>query len=477
MKTVGSLPRVLQQSRQIFRSFAGRDAGSVAMTFGIAASVLLAAGGMAIDIGIVTLKTNQLQRAADAGALAAARELQVANATEAQVIAVATETVQSNLQKYGASVNVSVVVGDDKRSVSVKADLPVKTFFMDWTEGEGVAVDAVAGIHNAGIPLCVLGLSQRLGGVQKPGVTLNENARLSGDSCAVYSNATRRDAIRSDSGALLEAGLICSSGGAMGGVDNFNPAPITDCPIFKDPLAGRPEPTIGSCDYTNVQHGFDAVFNISERMVQNEISAETYDESGNPADKRIYPEKEQEPVDTSGYDRSVITLEPGVYCGGLVLGGGVTVNLRAGDYIIKDGPLYITQEAILQGENVGFFFSGDDSNIYFGPHTQINLTAPESGDLAGLLFFESRTSRLVRPHAILSDGARRLEGTIYLPTGHLYIDADAPIADKSAYTAIIANRVELFAGPHLVLNTDYTATEVPVPDGVGATKGDVHLTK
>ncbi|MCP5073779.1 MAG: hypothetical protein GY947_10860, partial [Rhodobacteraceae bacterium] len=60
---------------------------------------------------------------------------------------------------------------------------------------------------------------------------------------------------------------------------------------------------------------------------------------------------------------------------------------------------------------------------------------------------------------------------------HLYIDADAPIADKSAYTAIIASRLELFAGPHLVLNTDYSATDVPVPEGVGAMNGEVYLTE
>ena len=43
----------------------------------------------------------------------------------------------------------------------------------------------------------------------------------------------------------------------------------------------------------------------------------------------------------------------------------------------------------------------------------------------------------------LSDAARVLEGTIYLLQSHLYIDADAPIADKSAYTAIIARCLEL----------------------------------
>ena len=432
---------------------------------------------MAVDFGLVTLQKNQLQSAADAGALAAARELQVANATKAQVISIATQTVKANLQKYGQNVVVTVKVGDDKQSVAVKADLPVKTYFMDWTDGKGISVDVVAGIHNAGIPLCVLGLAQKDGKTNGTGLTLNENARLTGDGCAVYSNATKKDSIESNSGALVEAGFICASGGVKGDVDNFDPAPLTDCPQVTDPLKTRPEPTIGSCDYTNVQFGFAKSIDVSEKMVKDDIKTETANETGDGKGKKKFKEKETTPVDTSHYDRSVVTLEPGVYCGGLTIGGGVTANLRSGDYIMKDGPLYITQEARLEGEYVGFFFTGKDSNLYFGPHSDISLSAPKDGDMAGLLFFEERDNKKVRPHAILSDSARKLEGTIYLPAGHLYIDADAPIADKSAYTAIIASRVELFAGPHLVLNTDYTATEVPVPDGVGAINGDVYISK
>ncbi len=475
MRITNSLPQALKKNKRFLRTFARRNSGSVAMTFGVAASVLIAAGGMAVDFGIITLQKNQLQNAADAGALAAARELQIANATKSQVITIATQTVQANLQKYGKNVFVSVNVGDDKRSVSVKADLPVKTFFMDWTEGKGVSANAVAGIHNAGIPLCVLGLAQKDGKTNGTGLTLNENAQLTGNGCAVYSNATKKDAIESNSGAVLQAGLICSSGGAKGDIDNFEPTPITDCPQVADPLINRPEPTVGECDFTDIQLGFAKHLDVSEKMVKDGIKDETSDEDGGKEKKG--KKKEPKPVDTSHYDRSVFYLDPGVYCGGITAGGGVTVNLRPGDYIMKDGPLYITEEATLDGENVGVFFSGKDSNLYFGPYTGVSLTAPTDGDMAGILFFEERANKKVRPHAILSDGARKLEGTIYLPAGHLYVDADAPIADKSAYTAIIVSRLELFAGPHLVLNTDYSATDVPVPEGVGATKGDVYLTQ
>lgn len=50
-----------------------------------------------------------------------------------------------------------------------------------------------------------------------------------------------------------------------------------------------------------------------------------------------------------------------------------------------------------------------------------------------------------------------------------------PIADSSAYTAIIANKIALKGKPQLVLNTDYGATDVPTPEGVGPTGGAVYL--
>ena len=62
-----------------------------------------------------------------------------------------------------------------------------------------------------------------------------------------------------------------------------------------------------------------------------------------------------------------------------------------------------------------------------------------------------------------------LLGTIYLPQGRFTVDAEQSVAEESAYTALVVKRLELSAGPRLVLNTDYDETDVPVPVGVGPT--------
>jgi hypothetical protein len=78
-------------------------------------------------------------------------------------------------------------------------------------------------------------------------------------------------------------------------------------------------------------------------------------------------------------------------------------------------------------------------------------------------------------HWITSDDARNLLGTIYLPRGILTIDADKPVADRSAYTVIVARNIKLEAGPNLYLNTNYGMTDIPVPGGVGPIGRKVRL--
>lgn len=83
----------------------------------------------------------------------------------------------------------------------------------------------------------------------------------------------------------------------------------------------------------------------------------------------------------------------------------------------------------------------------------------------------------LREYRIISDNARTLLGTIYLPLGRLIIDSKKPVADQSAYTVIIARTINLYDGPNLMLNARYGSTDVPVPAGVGPSSADTQLTQ
>jgi hypothetical protein len=215
-----------------------------------------------------------------------------------------------------------------------------------------------------------------------------------------------------------------------------------------------------------------------------------------PLSSRVPP-----PVGACNYNGKIVdggyeVLKPGVYCGGLKVTHGAVAKLANGIFIIKDGPLIVDDGASLMGSEVGFFLTGSNANLTFDADSIISLAAPKDGPLAGILIFDdpSGTSAKAKPpksgrgaagrnnltgaprqHQILSDDARNLLGTIYLPQGEIIIDALKPIADKSAYTVLVVKQLHLYSGPNLILNTDYSASEVPVPQGVGPYGSQIFL--
>ena len=164
------------------------------------------------------------------------------------------------------------------------------------------------------------------------------------------------------------------------------------------------------------------------------------------------------------------------------------VRLSSGIFVIKDGPLTVDGGASVSGTEVGIYLKGGAANLTFDADSTVNLSAPKDGPLAGILIFDDPSGASApakepksgrgargranktgspRQHQILSDNTRNLLGTIYMPQGEIIIDATKPIADKSAYTVLVVRQLHLYSGPNLILNTDYSATNVPVPMGVG----------
>ena len=208
-----------------------------------------------------------------------------------------------------------------------------------------------------------------------------------------------------------------------------------DCPAYPDPLAERQPPSVGACDETDF-------------------------EVGSPNDNG---------TDVTYY------LSPGVYCGGLKIRKHAQVYFDPGVYVIKDGPLEVGKHSTLDGENVGFYLTGDEATFWFDKDSTVSLTAPKNGPLAGIMFFEDRNAPLDRVHKIESEDARQFLGTFYLSRGVLEVNTQKPVADNSAYTAIVARRLSLIGKPSLVLNADYAGTDIPVPDGVGPVGNTISL--
>ncbi|PLX35419.1 MAG: hypothetical protein C0605_10230 [Hyphomicrobiales bacterium] len=444
------------------RRFLANQCGNVVLTFTILSPAVILSVGAAVDFSYLSLQKSNLQQAVDAAAIAAVRELRLANTSRSNILAVAKNSVVANLNGKPGNVSVNAVTSSDPLTVTVSATQTVKLNFMNKFYDGQISANAVAEIVG-GSPICLLGLDEA---VAKPAITLQRSARITGNGCAIYSNATGSKSLVSYDSALMRADFICTSGGYTGAVSNYQPRPMTDCPNVPDPLISRAAPPIGNCTESFKRIDMGIKFKADFSTISRAIKRETLSESGKNTSNALTNTTSHSLLPRSSFTASHVTLKPGVYCGGLAIGGAAEVTLEPGIYVIKNGPLFVNDYASLKGQHVGFYFTGTGSTLYFGPHTSISLTAPTSGEMAGLLFFENRNQTKLLPYAILSDDARVLEGTIYFPRNRLFVDADSPIADQSAYTAIVARRVDLFAGPHLVLNTNYDQTDVPVPDGI-----------
>ncbi len=141
------------------------------------------------------------------------------------------------------------------------------------------------------------------------------------------------------------------------------------------------------------------------------------------------------------------------------------MSLASGTYIFKDGPLLVKDGGSLSGVNTSLYFTGATALLNFAPNSTVSLTAPKSGDMAGILIAEDRRNPVGNAFEIYSNNARNLLGTIYLPQGRLHVAANNPVSDQSAYTIIVARRFTLSEGPTMVLNTNYGATDIPCAPG------------
>ncbi|WP_306252722.1 hypothetical protein [Parvularcula sp. IMCC14364] len=169
-------------------------------------------------------------------------------------------------------------------------------------------------------------------------------------------------------------------------------------------------------------------------------------------------------------------LSPGVYCGGINIGQNIQVEFEPGTYIIQDGPFIVDRNSHVNGEGVGFYFTGENSYFNFLAGSAVTFTAPETGDFAGMLFMEDRNKPARTKFIIARHLTDELLGTIYLPRSRIIVQSPSSVGQDSAYTVIVAWRIHVGNRSSLFLNSDYSATDVPVPEGVGPVNGSIYLT-
>lgn len=403
--------------------------GGFSVSFAILSMTIATTIGFAVDYAVFNNQRLTMKQSLEAGVLAAVREAPVQGWDEKTIHAVIDRFVDMNLRDsaFGKTEYVLKVkpIPDQGRIYATLLQNDHGYFFLgNFRKNPQIVVEAEAAIVTSE-NICVLTLNPKNGSTIK----MTGKSTLTGRNCGMFANSTDPKAIEVEKQSTVQASQICTSGGYEARLADVKPQPQVDCPRVPDPLADRQPPSYGVCDYKDTD--------IKKSR----------------------------------------TLYPGVYCGGIKIGGNADIRLAPGVYVIKDGEFSVTGNAKLRGENVGFYVTGQTAKIFFENSTSISLTAPKEGPLAGILFFEDRNSPYGREFEISSKDAEMLLGTIYLPRGYLLVKGKSKFAGAAAWTAIIAQEIKIEIGPNLELHSNYAATDIPVPAGIGGTSGQARLTR
>lgn len=424
--------------RSIGAAFVKAKEGTSAILLALVLPTLAGIAGFAADYSAATSGQQRLQAIVDSAALAIAREMTVTPVDNTRVQALAEQYVATNIPANTPyKIVVAAALAEANLAVKVNGQQQVATPFGLLERFAGVSIisaTALARVTASSAPqkICMVALGEQIDG----GIFLHNGSVISAPGCMLHSNSTKPEAVIINAGSSLKAGLVCARGGVKNMAGLVDAALVSDCPAMVDPLATKPEPVPSSgCDFNKVV-----------------------------------------------IDKGITTIKPGTYCSGLEIKGTAKVTMEPGLYHFKNGHFYIKSNSEVRGNGVTLLFSGSKSFFRFEENGLVEISAPVSGPTAGMLIWELKafvpsgttqtntTSKLKNSneHHISSDRARQLTGTIYLKQGLLMIDSKKPIADLSPYTIMVVNKLDLYDGPNLVLNSNYSGSAVPVPAGLGA---------
>jgi len=398
--------------------------GGVAVIFALAAPALALLACGAIDIAAVNSDRGAMQDAADATALAMAKQLGVATAAGISARAQTYAAGQLGPIATNDAVTVTTTFGANNQSVTVTVTGHRNSFFGNLLPPGGWSMQGQATASTLGqIPLCVLSF----GGGATDNILVQNNSQLTASGCLVQSNEN----ITADSSASLTAGLAQAVGTASGPI---TPAPQSGAPAISDPFASVPinPPLLGGLCLGSILGTLTTGLHIES---------------------------------------------PGTYCGDITAGANTTLYLLPGVYYFQSGTLNMQSNSTLTGSNVVLIFN-DSAAFNFQDSSVITLTGQQSGNYAGFVIATTRTN--TNTFTISSSNAKQLEGAIYVPDATLQVTGTGNnVANQSAWTVIVAKALQLQGSPNLVINANYASSNVPVPVGVGNnySSGKVSLTQ
>jgi hypothetical protein len=395
-----------------------KEKGTILPLAAVVVLTLVAFMGLAFDASYLYFEKRRAQTAADAGAIGGAQEL--LRGTPTNVTDAARKDTALNRFTHGSD-GVDVTVNNPPSSgphvgnagfVEVIVTRPRPTWFMQviGVQSSTVKARAVAGLSDSSG--CVYALNRDTSNSNN-GIFVNGTTNSVFD-CGVYSNSN----FRTVGGACVVAPSASYSGtysNTNGSDPNCGPDQVGHGIPAVDPMAGRyTMPSTSPCTFNN------------------------YKQTG-----------------------GAIVLTPGVYCGGIDIGGSVsTATFSPGTYVLVGGGMKIGSSANATGTGVTFFntYPGTQVNKYDGitinTSGTVTFSAPTSGSNKALLFYQDPTVPWSASNGstITASSSSTFNGIIYFPT------TDLTYAGNSAsggYTMLIGYNIKIAGNAQI--GTDFSS--------------------
>jgi len=149
------------------------------------------------------------------------------------------------------------------------------------------------------------------------------------------------------------------------------------------------------------------------------------------------------------------TLNPGIYNGGLTLGGGMTITMNPGLYYMKGGSFTVANGVNLTGTGVTIYT--DLGSLNFQGGTTVKLTPPESGPYKGISYFQDRANASSLNN--IANGSNvNISGVVYAPSSPLSIAGGA--AGSSYGSQLIVKTLALSNGVNVTFNATQSGNTI-----------------
>lgn len=427
------------------------QAGAVLAVVAIILPVLLGMVGLVIDSGLLMAAHRQARNAADAGALAAARDL-LAGRSASVATNSATTYVRQHNGVAGAEVSVNIPPSSGPHAgnweyAEVLVSRPSPTIFIQVlgiNRNQSVVGRSVAGYRPIRSPARVVALNPN----SRPGIDVG------GGGSMIVSGPV---AVNSEGGGVDQFSMPVANGnsGVAASVSNNSTFRATSLR------------TVGGVNNPANFHHFDTTLTGTPLQANSVPQPDPFAYLPPPTVANGADPTDRGSVNVSGNVNT--TLQPGVYSSLRVNSG--TVTLAPGIYIIRGGALTITEQNVV-ADGVMFYLTGNDYDVMTGYPDVLDYDAqpPASGNTSfssatinaglkfsayndpsspyhGMLFYQRRLN--TREFSIQGNSAPgNLRGTIYAKW------AQMKIAGQGIYDAqfVVGNIVTTGQGNVTILD-------------------------